>query len=198
MAEPAPRRWTVEAFFAWQQHQAERYELIDGFPVRMMAGARNVHDDIVVNVLAALKNRLGGTGCRPFTGDGSVETLPGQIRRPDAGVDCGRRDPDGLKAALPRLVVEVLSPSSRDFDAFEKLDEYKTVDSLEYILLIEPNAPEAFLWSRGPERVWRKRPVRGLGEEIALPELGTSLPMAEIYDGVEIVPRPRLVEDDGA
>ena len=94
MTDAAPRRWTVEEFFAWQEGQSERYELVDGFPMRMMAGAKNVHDDIVVNVLAELRNQLRGGGCRPFTSDGSVETKPGQIRRPDVGVDCGRGDPD--------------------------------------------------------------------------------------------------------
>ena len=70
MTEAAPRRWTVEEFFAWQERQPERYELVDGFPARMMAGAKNVHDDIVVNVLAELRSQLRGGGCRPFTSDG--------------------------------------------------------------------------------------------------------------------------------
>ena len=125
MSEPAPRRWTVAEFFAWQEGQANRYEFVDGFPVRLMAGAENVYDDIVVNLVAELRNQLRGSGCRPFTGDGSVSTLPGRILRPDAGVDCGRRDPDAYKAAEPRLVAEVLSPTTRDADAFEKLAEYK-------------------------------------------------------------------------
>jgi hypothetical protein len=40
--------WTVDQFFEWQMRQTERYELVSGFPVRMVVGARNVHDDIVV------------------------------------------------------------------------------------------------------------------------------------------------------
>jgi len=88
MTDAAPRRWSIEEFFAWQERQPERYELVDGFPIRMMAGAKNVHDDIVVNILAELRNQLRGVSCRPFTSDGSVETKPGQIRRPDVGVDC--------------------------------------------------------------------------------------------------------------
>ena len=111
MTETAPRRLTIDEFFAWQEKQPARYELVDGFPPRMMAGAKNVHDDIVVNVLAELRNQLRGSRCRPFTSDGSVETKPGQIRRPDIGVDCGRRDPNAMKADLPRVVVEVLSPT---------------------------------------------------------------------------------------
>ena len=198
MLNREPEPMSVEAFFAWQERQAERYELVGGVPVRMMAGARNVHDDVVVNLVAALHAALRGSGCRPFTGDGSVETLPGQIRRPDVGVDCGARDPDALKAAEPKLVAEVLSPSTRDFDAFEKLGEYRTVESLDHILLIEPNAAEIMLWSRDEARAWRQARVAGLDAALALPGLGITLALSDIYDGVTFPVRPRLVQDDAA
>jgi Uma2 family endonuclease len=164
----------------------------------MMAGAKNVHDDIVVNVLAELRNQLRGTGCRPFTGDGSIETKPGQIRRPDVGVDCGRRDPNATKATSPRVVAEVLSPTMRDFDTIGKLEEYKLVDSLERIVVIEPNAPEVIIWVRGPARNWKKGIARGIDQKLDMPEIGVTLSLAEIYDGVEFPTRPRLVPEEDA
>ena len=196
MPDAAPKPWTVEQFFAWQARQKDRYELVSGLPVRMMAGARNVHDDIVVNLLSELRSQLRGTGCRPFTGDGSIETLPGQIRRPDAGVDCGPRDPNGMKAALPRMVAEVLSPTTRDFDTFEKLAEYPQVACLDFILVVEPNAPEVVLWSRGKDRAWVRHVVEGLGGEVTMPGIGVTLPMTEIYDGVAFPVGPRLVRQE--
>jgi Uma2 family endonuclease len=135
--------------------------LVNGQPLRMKARAKNVHDNIVVNLVGELREQVRGTGCRPFTGDGSIETRPGQIRRPDVGVDCGPRDPNGTKAALPRLVVEVLSPSTRDCDTFKKLDEYEETGSLEYIVLVEPNEPVAFVWRRDGARGWVEARVRG-------------------------------------
>lgn len=164
----------------------ERYELVNGLPARMMTGARNVHDDIVVKVLAELRTQLRGTGCRPFTADGSVETRPGQIRRPDIGVDCGPRDPDDYKAALPRLIVEVLSPSTRDFDTFGKLDEYKGVPSLAYVLLIEPNAPMVAIWFRDAERSWQERRSEGLDASVELPELSLTLALRDIYEDINL------------
>ncbi|MGY2047298.1 Uma2 family endonuclease [Methylobacterium sp. JK268] len=193
MPEPASRRWTVPEFFAWQESQDARYELVGGVPVRMKAGARTIHDDIVVNLLAEFRTRLRRGSCRPFTGDGSVETRPGQIRRPDLGVDCGARDPNGLVAADPRLVVDVLSPSTRDFDTFDKLGEYKAVTSLRHILLVEPNAAEVAVWSRDADGAWTRRLVTGIEAEIDLPDLGLLLPLREIYDGVTFPTRPRLV-----
>lgn len=198
MSDPALQPWTVAQFFEWQSRQTERFELVSGVPVRMMAGARNVHDDIVVNLLAELRGQLRGSGCRPFTGDGSIETLPGQIRRPDAGADCGQRDPDGMKAALPRMVAEVLSPCTRDFDTFEKLAEYRQVESLDYIMVVEPNAPEVIVWSREAGRGWVRRLLEGLDRKVDMPAIGIMLPLAEIYDGVVFPSRPRLVRRDEA
>jgi Uma2 family endonuclease len=193
MAEPLERAWTVDEFFAWAERQQDRYELVNGRPLRMMAGAKNVHVDIVVNVLLALGPQLRGSGCRPFTGDGAIETYPGQIRRPDVGVDCGRRDPEGYKAAGPRLVMEVLSPSTRDFDSIGKLDEYKRIDGLDYILFVEPNAPLVSVWSRGEDSQWRDSRIEGLDATVDLPKLGASLDMRALYDGVAFPDNPRLV-----
>lgn len=193
MAEAAPRSWTVAEFFAWQESQAERYEFVAGQPLAMTAGAGNVHDDIVVNCLAELRTQLRAGPCRPFTGDGSIETLPGQIRRPDIGIDCGRRDPNGLRASDPRLVIEVLSPGTRDFDTFEKLGEYRAVETLDHIVFIDPDAPQAVHWARTADRRWERRLVDGLDRSIDLPDIGVSLRLAEIYDGVSFAARPRLV-----
>ncbi|WP_237480520.1 Uma2 family endonuclease [Lichenibacterium dinghuense] len=191
MAEPAPQRWTLEAFFAWQERQPDRYELVGGFPLKMMAGTRNVHDDIVVNVLAELRRQLRGGPCRPFTADGSVETSKGQIRRPDLGVDCGRRDPNGFKAAEPRLVLEVLSPGTRDFDTFEKLGEYKAVETLDHLVFVEPDMPLLVHWSRDTGREWVRRDVEGFDTAVELADLGVVLRLAEVYDGVAFPPRLR-------
>ncbi|MDQ3559119.1 MAG: Uma2 family endonuclease [Pseudomonadota bacterium] len=186
MSERAQKPWSVKEFFAWQEGREERYELVNGFPARMMTGARNVHDDIVVNIVVELGIQLRGSGCRPFTADGRVETRPGQIRRPDVGVDCGPRDPDDYKAALPRLIVEVLSPSARDFDTFGKLDEYKGLPSLAYILLIEPNAPMVAIWFRDADRSWQERRSEGLDGNVDLPELSLTLPLRAIYEDINL------------
>ena len=193
MSETAEKPWTIDQFFARQERRSERYELVNGFPLCMMAGAKNVHDDIVVNLVAELRDQLRGSGCRPFTGDGSVETIPGQIRRPDAGVDCGHRDPNGLKAAAPKMVAEVLSPSTRDVDTLTKLAEYQLVETIDHVLLIEPNAAEVMHWSRGENQLWSREIVEGIDNAVALPSIGVRLELSELYDGVEFPSEPRVL-----
>ena len=192
MGQPELKKWTIEEFFAWQDKQESRYELVNGFPLRMMAGTKNVHDDIVVNILVQLGNQLRGSGCRPFTGDGSVQISPGQIRRPDIGVDCGRRDPNGYTAAAARVIVEVLSPTTRDFDTFGKFAEYQTIPTLERVLFVDPNLAEVTVWSKDSDGAWTKHICEGLDTTIALPEIGVTLSMAEIYDDVVFPTNLRL------
>lgn len=97
---------------------------------------------------------------------------------------------------MPRMVAEVLSPTTRDFDTFEKLAEYKQVTTLDYIVAVEPNAPEVAIWSRGAERSWVRDIIQGIDAAVGMPALGVTLPLAEIYDGVEFPTGPRLVRMD--
>ena len=95
-------------------------------------------------------------------------TPGGTRRRPDAGVECGRLDDQSHDAGDVRLVAEVLSPSTHEFDLFGKLDEYKAIESLEHILLIEPNSPQAILWSRTADRSWAHAKFEGLDASIGI------------------------------
>ena len=182
MSEIAIRPWTIAEFFTWQERQDKRYELVGGFPLEMMTGASNRHADIVANILLALGEKLRGKPCRPFTADGGVQTLPGQIRRPDLGVDCGPRDPAGYIAAEPVVLFEVMSPSTRNFDRYRKIVEYQAVASVRHIVFVEPSRPMVRLWSR--ERNWREQSVEGLEASVPLEAIGIMLNMSAIYEGV--------------
>ncbi|GLK80696.1 Uma2 family endonuclease [Methylopila turkensis] len=201
MAEPAVKRMTVEEFFAWEETQEESHELVDGVPVlrgewirfgdewTMMSGASQRHDQIVVNVIIALGTRLRGRECRAFSPDMSVRTSARRIRRPDSGVDCGPRVDRSTMASEPKVVVEVLSPSTRDFDMFQKLDEYRAVGSIDHVVLIDPNDPQAAVWTRGADG-WEQTELRGLEVSAELTAVGLSLPLAEVYEDVAFPARP--------
>lgn len=192
MSQPAERTMSLSEFFAWQERQPDRYELVGGHPVRMMVGVTNTHDRIVVNLLLLIGSALRGSGCSPFTGESGMETYPGQIRRPDLGVDCGKPDPDGYVADKPRLVAEVMSPSTRDFDVISKLPEYQAVETLDTILYVETNWAEVTIWRRAPARGWTREYVLDDGA-VEVPGLDSRLPLADIYEGVSFPSGPRLI-----
>ncbi|MCB4770282.1 Uma2 family endonuclease [Ancylobacter sp. Lp-2] len=184
MAPPALKRMSPEEFYRWPGEEGVRYELVDGFPLKAMTGASQRHDTIMLNVLATLRRKLRGSPCHAHTADIAVATMSGNIRRPDAQVDCGTRADTAFEATSPCLIVEVLSPSTRHTDLVNKLEEYKALPSLAYILLVEPDLPRALLWWRAPGSAWEIVQFDGLDGIIVLSAIGTDLAMAELYEDV--------------
>jgi len=183
MGETGIRRMTVAEFFDWEPGDNGRYELLDGVPV-MMVRARRKHDRIVANAIRSLGNKLDGSRCIPFTADTAVLIPNGNVRLPDAGVDCGRFDGESMHADEPRLVIEVLSPSTRDSDMSGKLNDYKTVVSLNHIVLVDPDKPWATHWWRAEDRGWRQQGYDGLDAVIKFPDLQIAIGLGELYRGL--------------
>jgi len=194
MSEAAARKMTADEFLVWNEGQECRYELIDGVPVAM-TGARRRHDRVVVNILAALSAHLGVGQCHPFSSDTAVRISNYQVRYPDAGVDCGTFQDDKLEADEPRLVVEVLSETTRAFDLLQKLEEYKSVPSLRDIVLVDTDEPKVFHWTRQPDAAWERRILEDTEAAVELPELGFALPFRVLYAGLTFHQKPRLVSD---
>ena len=182
---------TVEEFYVWQLDREDRYELIDGVPVlhRMMSGASNFHDAVVVNAIAALQSQLRGSRCRVTTADTSIRTAIARTRRPDLSVDCAPPKAGSYETHRATLVLEVLSPSTRRIEWVRKLEEYKRLPTLTYIIYAEPDAAEAVLLTRTVDG-WADEPFNGLDAVIDLPEIGAQLALADMYEGVPLGPEP--------
>jgi Uma2 family endonuclease len=188
-ARSAPRL-TVAAFLALRGEEGVRYELVEGVPVRAMTGASRRHDRIVVNAIAGLRQSLKGKPCEPSTADIAIVVPNGNVRRPDVSVDCGALDDRAQLASDPRLVIEVLSASTRGIDLLRKLEEYKSVPGLAYVLIVGPEAPRALLWRRedGAAAPWGLEEQAGLDGAFHLSAIGATLAMADLYDRVSFTP----------
>lgn len=186
MGEQLHKKMTLDEFFEWQKRQDKNYELVDGIPVltvKAMTGASSRHDTVTVNAIIALGNRLRGTPCRPRTSDQSIITYRG-TRRPDISIECGKPLDKSMATVEPRVVIEVLSPSTTRYDRFQKLEEYKLQAAIKVILLVDTGKPRVTIWRRISDG-WTSHEVAGLDMSIDLPEIGTDLPLSELYLDVD-------------
>ena len=111
-----------------------------------------------------------------------VET--GLATYPDASVICDRfeadpEDPKGYTAINPAVLVEVLSPSTEDYDRGEKLDHYRRIPSLREVLHVAHDARRVELWRRGADG-WALARFEE-GEDVTLESLGCAIAVAQIY-----------------
>ena len=133
---------TAEAFFAWAETwgDGERYELIEGLPVRLQS-ERVSHAETKASVWLALRSaiRYAGLDCAAFPDGISVRISDNSVREPDAIVHCGPYEPDQVYSTNPVVVVEVISPSSVRTDVDRKLIDYFSVASiLHYVIVYGP------------------------------------------------------------
>lgn len=181
--------WTTEEFLVWHLKQDARYELVDGAPVRMQAGARRGHFQITANVLNAFANALEDSPCEAFANDAALETFPNQIRYPDVVIDCGEGQDSDLKTASPKVVVEVLSPSTRIIDINAKAREYREVASLTTVILIDADYVDIEVQERTPDG-WVHRRIADIAADLTLADPALSVPLATIYRRVSVTPEP--------
>jgi Uma2 family endonuclease len=110
----------------------------------------------------------------------------GNVRRPDVTIECGGQG--GLREFAvrePRVVIEVLSPSTMSFDRIRKLPEYQTISSVRHILLVDTETPRADLWSREPDGRWLQTKYDGLTARIELSAIKATLALADVFEGLE-------------
>ena len=178
--DPAYRRVTVREFLEMELGDAKA-ELVDGM-ILMMAGGSARHAAIAANLIGSLMARLRGSGCRSYGSDLAIRTGDDSIRFPDVSVYCR----DDLAATgnakllgVPRVVFEVLSPSTASNDQITKLAEYLSLPGLKAVVFIDPENERARIIEPAAERDAAWLPV---GSDLDLPMLGISLPHSEIFE----------------
>ncbi len=184
MATAARRLLTVEEFLELdiELEGVPRIELDNGV-ILAMAGGSGTHNRVQGNVMGVLFQRLKGSGCRPYGPDMGVRAHDLSLRYPDVSVFCGRDGPENDKLKQfddPKLIVEILSPSTRRKDMDVKLPEYRAIHSLEAILYIDPDAESVQLSMRTSGGGWRDFEV-STDEDVALPSLNIILTREEIF-----------------
>ena len=197
---PQHTRPTIDDYLARERTAIDKHEYRDG-EILLMAGGTVNHSLIIANTIAALHSRLQGKPCNVFDSNLRVRIPPTILYTyPDVSVICGPRnfdpnDPAGETVTNPKLIVEVLSPTTEAYDRGEKFDRYRKLDSLEEYVLISTNSPRIETFWRQPaslaaERLWLFSAVSELPSTAKLRSLALELPLAEIYRGIEFTPSP--------
>jgi Uma2 family endonuclease len=184
MAFPVRQRFTFEEYLILEETSRARHEFLAGH-VWAMAGGTPEHGAVVANVTVLLGNQLRGRPRRVFTSDVRVRVkTTGLATYRDVSVVCGQLqtdpdDPKGHAVINPTVVVEVMSPSSEEYDRGEKLAQYKQIGSLQEIVLVAHEEQRIEIWRRDEER-WQLQLARG-GATARIESIGCELPLDDVY-----------------
>ncbi|HLZ61712.1 MAG TPA: Uma2 family endonuclease [Ktedonosporobacter sp.] len=168
-----------------------RYELIDGM-IYNMTGSTPEHSAIAVNIVASLRGQLGAGGpCRVHM-DQYVKIPDRPPCCPDVVVTCDVADWEKkkrlkpFKIQYPRIVVEVLSPSTQDYDHKGKFARYRRCPSLEVYLLVSQDERQVEVFRK--QSKWKREIFSG-EQVISLDATSEDtcplqLSLEEMYQGV--------------
>lgn len=186
---------TVDEYFHLERDATEKHEYRDG-EIIAMSGGTIAHSLITSNVNGALWMRLRGGPCKVYDSNLRVRIKRRQLYSyPDVTVICERpeadpEDPSGQTVTNPRLVVEVLSPSTERYDRTVKFDRYRELDSFREYVLVEQDGARVESYYRQEDGAWGIDIATGLASNIRLRSVGLTLPLSEVYAGVDLPPEP--------
>lgn len=185
MATSAHHRFTFEEYVELVEEKSMKLEFLDGQIWAMSEGTPE-HAGVTANVAALLAAALRDQPCRVFSPDLRVRSkATGLATYADVTVVCGRLelDPDDPKkhtALNPVVLVEVLSPSTEEYDRGEKLAHYMTIPSLREVILVAWDRREVEVVRREPDGSWSRRCAKD-DDAATVAALDCALPLAEIY-----------------
>ena len=187
------RLFTIDEYLALERTEAERHEYLDGC-VYAMAGESPDHGRICVNLTRRLAAQLDGSGCEVFSKDLKVRCGPmprpggsreGLFAYPDLVVICGALQfHDQAREVLlnPRVILEVLSPSTEAFDRGDKFRRYRAwLPMLTDYVLVAQDRPLIDHYHRQDDDTWALRTREGLADSLHLATIGCTVPLAEVY-----------------
>lgn len=184
MALRQPHMVTVEEYFQIEENDPEhRYEYVDG-TVYMMAGGTVNHDTIKSNLERILWGLLRGRKCRTYSSDMRVFVSETRYYHPDVTVSCDPRNRGTQKMVYaPRVVVEVLSPSTETTDRRRKLRDYLACSTIEEYLLVDSRSLTIEIYRKeGQKWVYE---MYNNHDMVELTGLGVSFPLLAAYEDVD-------------
>lgn len=190
LARPIRTRTTPEEYLRYEYEAQERHEYRDG-EVTAMAGSTPPHSLIIANLIREAGNALRGKPCHVYDSNLRVRSIRRSLYTyPDATVICGEPQFDSLDKRRqtvinPRLVIEVLSPSSEGDDRGEKFARYSGIDSLQEYVLVSQVTPKVETFLRQEGGAWLYYSFEGLEAVAKLRSIEVDLSLAEVFAGVE-------------
>ena len=180
------RRYSLDEYRAIEEKAEGRSEYRDGEIVPMPGGTLK-HSRIGRNILTYFTSVLRDTQFEPINNDLRL-WIPKHRRGvyPDVMIFEGEpqlNDNRFDEVLNPTVIVEVLSPSTADYDRQGKFRIYRTIESFREYLLVEQDEPFVERYSKKAEG-WLLRDFNSLEQSIFLESVNIELPMAEIYCGV--------------
>jgi Uma2 family endonuclease len=192
MAQPAVKYYTEKDYLAFERNALDKHEYYKG-EVFAISGASFKHNLIESNLRGALHNFSRGKECKEFGSNlrihiplNTLYTYPGIIVICD---DPEFTDEEFDTITNPAIIIEILSPSTANYDRGAKFDLYREISTLKECVLVDSTTFHVVVYTRNADGTWTLSETKNPGDSINLHSINFNMLVADIYDGFDKINR---------
>jgi Uma2 family endonuclease len=187
--EYANQKISIEEYLAFERSSQEKHEYYKG-EVFAMSGAGRRHNIIFSNLFGELVLKLKGKSCFPFGSDMRLNIPQNTLfTYPDISIYCGALNDDLERdnAINPTVLIEILSPSTQNYDRGDKFKLYRDVPTLKEYILVDTESIfiEAFRINQSGH--WELEEYKSPDQTLSFPSLSITVALKEIYQGTKLL-----------
>jgi len=176
-----------EEYLLADEKATVRHEYVDGH-IFAMSGSTAAHNLICGNVFSVIHGHLRGGPCKAYMNEMRVRIA--SVRSyyyPDIMVSCEPFVANSVFNSEPLLLIEVLSPSTKQVDRREKLVAYQKIASLKEYAIVYQDRQQIEIYRRLSDLNWELLVLKGLEDLVlqSLPKGPLHVPFSSIYEGYD-------------
>jgi Uma2 family endonuclease len=185
------RKFSVEEYLEMENAAVEKHEYYKG-EIFAMSGAKMPHNVIVKNLLGSLYVKLKGKKCQSYGSDLRLHIEANSLfTYPNISIICGEPvtlNNDNYNVLNPTVTIEILSPSTKNYDRGEKFRLYRDIPTLKEYILVDSESVhiEAFRLNEGNH--WELEEYNSILDALHIKAINETVSLAEIYEKVNFEP----------
>ena len=191
-------KFTEEEYLEMERAAEERHEFHRGEIFRMyghgdllaMSGAARPHNEIFSNLFTSIGIQLKGKRCRPYGPDMRMHIPENTLYTyPDIAIYCKNptTGPEDDNATNPTVIMEILSPSTRNYDLGGKFALYRDIPTLKEYIIIDTKAINVLAFRINENGHWELEEYKNPGEVLNIKAVDVSISLKEVYEETKMI-----------
>lgn len=180
---------SIEEYLEMENASLEKHEYYMG-EVFAMSGAKVPHNRITSNLMGLLGQKLKKKKCKPFGSDLRIHIPANTLfTYPDISIICGEvitLNNDEFNALNPTVIIEVLSPKTKNYDRGEKFKLYRDIETLKEYILVDSQGLHIEVFRLNEHSHWELEEYNDVNSYLEIKAINETIPIAEIYEDVKI------------
>lgn len=183
------KQFTIEEYLEYENASEEKHEYYQG-EIFAMSGPKVTHNIIAGNLFGEIQQKLKGRTCKPFNSDQRIYIPQNTLfTYPDISIICGdilTKDNDEWNIINPAVLIEVLSPSTRNYDKGEKFGLYRDIASLKEYIIVDSEKVHIEVFRINATGHWELEEYKTINGQLEVRAIGLFISMSDVYEGTKL------------